>query len=335
MLLELSNVSKSYIQGGVLSRERTEALRDVSLALGAHGPEIFAVVGESGSGKSTLARLALNSESPDSGVIRFEGRDMTAAHNAAGRRAFMARVQPIFQNPFEAFNPLKTVDRYLYATAAAFKGADREDARRRADDALRKVGLSLDEVAGRFAHELSGGQLQRIAIARALIPEPALIVADEPVSMVDASLRMSIVELFRDLRDTLGVSIIYITHDLATAYHVSDSIIILLRGHVVERGPARPVLAAPAHPYTQLLRASVLEPGEAGRAGVAPSRLRETPQAAVPPQGSATPGCRFAGRCPYVFDRCRVEIPPMIPQQDGRAVRCFLFEAGRSRLDAA
>ncbi len=247
----------------------------------------------------------------------------------------MARVQPIFQNPFEAFNPLKTVDRYLYATAAAFKGADRQAAQRQADEALRKVGLSLDEVAGRFAHELSGGQLQRIAIARALIPEPALIVADEPVSMVDASLRMSIVELFRDLRDNFGVSIIYITHDLATAYHISDSIVILLRGHVVERGDARRVLAAPAHPYTQLLRASVLEPEEAGRAGAAPVLPRETPAVAVAGPATATSGCRFSGRCAHVFDRCRAEIPPLIPQQDGRAVRCFVNGAGRSRRDAA
>jgi peptide/nickel transport system ATP-binding protein len=335
MLLELSNISKSYTQGGVLARGRTDALRDVSLALGAGGPEIFAVVGESGSGKSTLARLVLNSERPDSGTVRFEGKDMAGIHSAAGRRGFMARVQPIFQNPFEAFNPLKTVDRYLYSTAAAFKGAGREEARGQADAALRKVGLSLHEVAGRFAHELSGGQLQRVAIARALIPEPGLIVADEPVSMVDASLRMSIVELFRDLRDKLGVSIIYITHDLATAYQVSDSIVILLRGHVVERGAARPVLAAPAHPYTQLLRASVLEPEDTGRAGQAPARLRETPQIAAPPQGAAMPGCRFSGRCPHVFDRCRAEIPPLIPQPDGREVRCFLYEAGRSRRDAA
>ena len=335
MLLELSSVSKSYTQGGVLARGRTDALRDVSLALGAAGPEIFAVVGESGSGKSTLARLVLNSERPDSGTVRFEGKDITAIQGTAGQRGFMARVQPIFQNPFEAFNPLKTVDRYLYATAAAFKGAGRQEAPRLADEALRKVGLSLDEVAGRFAHELSGGQLQRIAIARALIPGPALIVADEPVSMVDASLRMSIVELFRDLRDKLGVSIIYITHDLATAYHVSDSIIILLRGHVVERGDARRVLVAPAHPYTQLLRASVLEPEEAGGAGGPPARLWEAPELTAPPPGAATRGCRFSGRCPHVFDRCRAEVPPLIPQPDGRAVRCFLYEAGRSRRDAA
>jgi peptide/nickel transport system ATP-binding protein len=335
MLLELSDVSKSYTQGGVLARGRTDALRDVSLGLGAGGPEIFAVVGESGSGKSTLARLILNSERPDVGTVRFEGQDLRGILGEAGRRGFMARVQPIFQNPFEAFNPLKTVDRYLYATAAAFKGAGRAEARRQADAALRKVGLSLDEVAGRFAHELSGGQLQRVAIACALIPEPALIVADEPVSMVDASLRMSIVELFRDLRDKLGVSIVYITHDLATAYHVSDAIIILLRGHVVERGAARSVLAAPAHPYTQLLRASVLEPEDAGRAGTAPARLPEAPRVALPPQAAAMPGCRFSGRCPHVFDRCRAEIPPLIPQADGRAVRCFLYEAGRSRRDAA
>jgi peptide/nickel transport system ATP-binding protein len=171
----------------------------------------------------------------------------------------MARVQPIFQNPFEAFNPLKRVDRYLIATARNFAGArDDRSAEAAADVALKQVGLSLEEIARRFPHELSGGQLQRVAIARALIPKPGLIVADEPVSMVDASLRMSIVNLFRTLRDDLGLSIIYITHDLATAYYISDRIIVMQTGEVVEAGPARTVLDDPQHEYTRRLKASVL-----------------------------------------------------------------------------
>ena len=171
----------------------------------------------------------------------------------------MASVQPIFQNPFEAFSPLKRVDRYLLATARNFTGArNGREAQSAADVALRQVGLSFEEVNRRFAHELSGGQLQRVAIARALIPKPALIVADEPVSMVDASLRMSIVNLFKALRDDLGASIIYITHDLATAYYISDRIIVMQTGRVVEGGTARDVLDNPQHPYTQRLKASVL-----------------------------------------------------------------------------
>ena len=175
----------------------------------------------------------------------------------------MKSVQPIFQNPFEAFNPLKKVDRYLFMTARRFNGARRGAVEEQSDAALKKVGLSLNEVKGRFPHELSGGQLQRIAIARALIPGPSLIVADEPVSMVDASLRTSIVNLFMKLRDELGVSIIYITHDLATAYYISDRIIIMKKGVVVEAGEARTVLAAPQHPYSIELKNAVLSPDAA------------------------------------------------------------------------
>jgi peptide/nickel transport system ATP-binding protein len=178
----------------------------------------------------------------------------------------MRQVQPIFQNPFGAFNALKRVDRYLYMTARHFTEArTTAQVEERTDQALRKVGLSLAEVKGRFPHELSGGQLQRIAIARALMPRPALIVADEPVSMVDASLRVSIVNLFRTLRDELQVSIIYITHDLATAYYISDRLMIMQKGRVVESGDARAVLSNPKHPYSILLKSSVLSPDAAGK----------------------------------------------------------------------
>jgi peptide/nickel transport system ATP-binding protein len=173
----------------------------------------------------------------------------------------MKQVQPVFQNPFEAFNPMKRLDRYLFATARRMAGlADPGAITEAADTALKSVGLSLAEVRGRFPHELSGGQLQRVAIARALISKPALLVADEPVSMIDASLRASIVNLLRDLRDRLGVSIIYITHDLATAYYISDHLLIMRRGQAVESGEARAVLDRPQHPYSQLLKASVLPP---------------------------------------------------------------------------
>jgi peptide/nickel transport system ATP-binding protein len=173
----------------------------------------------------------------------------------------MGKVQPIFQNPFEAFNPLKRVDRYLASTARQFLGLrDKAAIDAAMDGALQKVGLSLAEVRGRFPHELSGGQLQRVAIARALIPNPPLLIADEPVSMVDASLRMAIVNLLRHLRDDMGVSVIYITHDLATAYYISDQLIIMQRGRIVEMGPARPILEAPEHPYARLLKSAVLSP---------------------------------------------------------------------------
>jgi ABC-type glutathione transport system ATPase component len=260
-LLDVARVSKAFGRGGLLSRKSQMAVRDVSFALSAEKPEIFSIIGESGSGKSTLARMILGQHAPTSGHIRFRGRDVSTLRSNADRLAFMKSVQPIFQNPFEAFNPLKRLDRYLFTTAERIAGAKGEAAiHAAADEALQKVGLSLTEVRGRFPHELSGGQLQRVAIARALISKPAMIVADEPVSMVDASLRASIVSLFRNLRDAHGLTSIYITHDLATAYAISDRIVIMRKGEIVEQGDARTVLDDPQHPYSRLLEASVLAP---------------------------------------------------------------------------
>jgi len=260
-LLELSHVGKTFTRGGLFSSRRIVAVDDVSFQIGAAGPEIFTIIGESGSGKTTLSRLILNIERPSSGSLVFDGIDLATVRTSAGRMAFMRKVQPIFQNPFEAFNPLKQLDRYLFMTRRRFHAeADQTAIEVAVDGALSKVGLSLREVRRRYPHELSGGQLQRVAIARALLSNPKLIVADEPVSMVDASLRMSIVNLFKALRDDLGISIIYVTHDLATAYYISDRIIIMQKGRVVESGDARTVLNAPQHPYSRQLRAAVLLP---------------------------------------------------------------------------
>ena len=272
-LLEADHVSKVFAMGGLFGRNSFKAVNDVSFTLTDGRPEIFTIVGESGSGKTTLSRLILNISRPSQGTIRFRGQDVASARRRKARLAFMSEVQPIFQNPFEAFNPLKRVDRYLFMSARRFASArTREEAENRSNQALQKVGLSLAEVRGRFPHELSGGQLQRTAIARALISSPALLVADEPVSMVDASLRMSIVNLFKTLRDDLGVSIIYITHDLATAYYISDRVMIMRRGSVVEEGDARSVLANPQHAYSIELKNAVLspEPADASRLSVGP-----------------------------------------------------------------
>jgi ABC-type oligopeptide transport system ATPase subunit len=260
-LLRVDHVIRTYAMGGLFGRGHFRAVDDVSFAIPEGQAEIFTVVGESGSGKTTLSRMILNLVAPSAGSIHFRGMDVERLRGRRARLQFMAAVQPIFQNPFEAFNPLKRVDGYLLATARHFTGArSAAAAEEAADVALRQVGLSFAEVHRRFPHELSGGQLQRVAIARALVPKPALIVADEPVSMVDASLRMSIVNLFKKLRDELGVTIIYITHDLATAYYISDRIIIMQKGKVVEGGEARAVLDNPQHPYSILLKSSVLSP---------------------------------------------------------------------------
>jgi ABC-type oligopeptide transport system ATPase subunit len=260
-LLELSRVSKTFGGVGLLGRRRVPAVSDVSFAIRAEDAEIFTIVGQSGSGKTTLARMILGMEAPSEGAIRLSGDDIAHLRGTRARRVFMSTVQPIFQNPFEAFNPLRQLDYYLFLTSRRFGEArDHRQAQTSADAALRQVGLSLPEIAGRYPHELSGGQLQRAAIARALLAKPKLIVADEPVSMVDASLRMSIVNLFKTLRDELGISLIYITHDLATAYYISDRILIMHEGKVVESGDARTVLTAPQHPYSRQLKDAVLVP---------------------------------------------------------------------------
>ncbi len=275
-LLELDTVSKFFPIGGFFSRAKMTAVNEVSFALEAGRPEIFTIVGESGSGKSTLAKMILGSETSDRGTIRFEGSDIAGIRSRSAREAFMTRVQPVFQNPFEAFNPLTRIDEYLFATAHRFKGAKgRLEREALVDEALQRVGLSLAEIRGRYSHELSGGQLQRVAIARALIPEPKLIIADEPVSMVDASLRMSIVNLFRELRDTLKVSIIYITHDLATAYYIADRVIIMRKGAVVESGDARTVLDNPQHEYSIALKNAVLPPDPSAASAIIGARRHD------------------------------------------------------------
>jgi ABC-type glutathione transport system ATPase component len=260
-LLEVDGVTRVYSSGGLLARRQLVAVDGASLRLDEGKPEIVTVIGESGSGKTTLARMILNMVAPSAGAIRFRGTDLRAVRGTRARLDFMRQVQPIFQNPFEAFNPMKRVDRYLFATARHMAGlATQAEIEAAADRALRDVGLSLAEVHRRYPHELSGGQLQRVAIARALVSRPALLVADEPVSMIDASLRAAIVNLLRDLCVRTGVSIIYITHDLATAYYVSDRILIMRLGKVVESGPARAVLDDPQHEYSRLLKSSILSP---------------------------------------------------------------------------
>lgn len=302
-LLKVDHVTKVFTLGGLLSRKSFEAVRDVSFTLETHQPEILTIIGESGSGKTTLARMILGLERPSKGEIHFRSKLVSTRLSAAERLQFMANVQPVFQNPFEAFNPLKRVDRYLHSTAKRFlKIRKQSDIERTIDEALVKVGLSLAEVQGRFSHELSGGQLQRVAIARALIPNPQLLITDEPVSMVDASLRMAIVNLLKSLRDDFGVSIIYITHDLATAYYISDRIIIMQKGKVVEMGPARAVLEQPEHPYSQLLKASILSPEDAGQGRLEPA----TELAAVSDHFLSVPNSRLE------------------PRADGRLVRVYL-----------
>ena len=320
-LLDVQHVTVEFHIGGLVGGSLLVAVNDISFSLDEDRPEIFTLAGESGSGKTTLSRLLLRDLEPTRGKVLFEGRDLTTIRKRSEFKEFMKKVQPVFQNPFETFSPLRRVDAYLFDTALNFgMASDRQAAARVVDEALRNVGLSLEEVSNRYPHELSGGQIQRVSVARALIPQPKLILADEPVSMVDASLRMEIVNLFRKLRDEQKVSVIYITHDLATAYYISDRIGIMLRGFIVESGPVEDVLDRPLHPYTKLLKESVPEPAPKERE----SWARHISLGTTEVKEYGRVGCKFAGRCPHVMDICRQVDPPDV-QVERQIVKCYLY----------
>ena len=314
-LIEVRNASKTYA---------APALDGFSMAIHADKPSITAVVGESGSGKTTLARLMLGLIAPTTGQVLYKGRDL-ATLRGGGRREFLRDVQAIFQDPYGVFNPFYRVDHVLMTPVARFKlAASRTEGRRLIECALRSVGLQPEEILGRFPHQLSGGQRQRIMVARALLLSPKLIVADEPVSMVDASLRATILGSLRQLNQEMGISILYITHDLATAYQVSDSILVMYRARVVEAGSVEAVVKQPHHPYTKLLLSSIPK--------VATTRDWLTGEAPSDQTAPASVGCGFAARCPLVRDTCRVAQPPMFRIGDRQAAACYEYESA-PRLD--
>jgi ABC-type oligopeptide transport system ATPase subunit len=218
---------------------------------------IISVVGESGSGKTTLAKTLLRLVEPSSGTVTIYDKLVAGKGAAAPRAEFLASVQPIFQNPFEAFSRYRPVDTYLMETATRVALLDRTAAADAVEAALAQVGLDYADVRGKYSNQFSGGELQRVSIARALIPKPNLIVADEPVSMIDASRRMIIINLFKRLKEEAKRSFLYITHDLATAYYISDYVAVMNKGVVVEFGEARRVMADPQHDYTKLLLSSI------------------------------------------------------------------------------
>ena len=258
-VLEAKNVTKVF-GGGFLSREEENvAVNDISMSLDQKNPKIIAVAGESGSGKTTLARLLLGIASPTSGSVEYDGKDLTEISRAE-RREFRREVQPIFQDPYGSYNPFYKVDHVLFSPVNNFKMAEkRDEAVHMVNQALEMVGLVPAETLGRLPHQLSGGQRQRVMVARALLLKPRVILADEPVSAVDASLRATILDAVSRLNKELGIAVVYVTHDLTTAYQISDEIMILYKGNLVEAGDVETVIKKPKHPYTQLLIDSIPE----------------------------------------------------------------------------
>jgi ABC-type glutathione transport system ATPase component len=261
-LLELRHVGKTF-GGGLFDRRRVTALEDFSLLVRDEQPTVTAVVGESGSGKTTMARLMLGLETPTGGQVLYRGRDLRRLSGATWRE-YRREVQAIFQDPFGVYNSFYKVDRVLARPIARFRLAgSRAEARRMMEQALRAVGLRPEDTLGRYPHQLSGGQRQRTMVARALVLRPRLIVADEPVSMIDASLRVTVLASLLQLKRRFGISLVYITHDLTTAYQISDRIVVLYRGRMVESGAPEQVVRYPEHPYTKLLISSIPQPDPA------------------------------------------------------------------------
>lgn len=322
-ILELRNVWKVY-GGGRFSKSRTVAVDDVTFSIPAETPTMVAVAGESGSGKTTLSRLLLGVTKPSQGEVLYKGANL-AKLDGAGRKQFLLDVQPIYQDPFGVYNPFYKADHLLYVAVDKFNLAkSKKEAQQLIEEALVTVGLRSDEILGRYPHQLSGGQRQRMMVARALLLKPRVILADEPVSMVDASLRATILESLRALNRDFGISILYVTHDLTTAYQICENILVMYRGSVVEAGTVDEVILEPKHPYTQLLVDSIPQM-RAVRDWEREEEIGEGIQTLDEAQ-PVSAGCKFADRCPSVMGKCWSEAPPLYQLSPHRVARCFIYE---------
>jgi peptide/nickel transport system ATP-binding protein len=290
------------------------AVDDVSFTL--EKGRILALVGESGSGKSTIARLLARLYPVTAGTIRLKGQDILARKNRKALLAYRSDVQMIFQDPFASLNPVKTVGYHLSRPLAIHKGLRGAACERRTHELLHTVGLvPPEEFVEKYPHQLSGGQRQRVAIACALAVDPEVILADEPTSMLDVSIRMGILNLLRTLRDERNLSYLYITHDLASARYIADETMVLYAGHMMEKAPSKDLMRNPRHPYTRLLISAAPSPAAA--------RTRVEARGEIPTIINPKPGCRFAPRCPLVMDVCRQRTPEVIEVRPGHRVRCF------------
>ncbi len=316
-LLELRDVTKIF--GG--KRDYTVALDDMTFALPEDFPKIVTVAGESGSGKTTMGMLLLGFYWPTMGEVLFRGKPLSELDR---REMFQFRreVQAVFQDPFAVYNPFYKVDNLLSIPIKNFKLAgSKAEAREMMEDALTRVGLRPEETLGRFPHQLSGGQRQRIAVARAMLLKPKLLITDEPVSMVDASLRSTILKALRSLNRDFGVPVLYITHDLTTAYHISDYIMILYRGSVMEAGNVDSIIQDPKHPYTRLLVSSIPWPDPDLQWGGTEEMIQKSEVAF-----KEITGCKFAPRCPYRMEICDMKRPGLFQLEEDRVAACYLYQ---------
>jgi peptide/nickel transport system ATP-binding protein len=316
--LDVRGLTKHFAAGnGLIGRGRLHAVDDVTFAL--RPGTITALVGESGSGKSTVARLLARLYAPTAGSVFFEGQNVTETRSRREILHYRSQVQMIFQDPFGSLNPVKTIRHHLARPMKIHGLVPRSEIDQRIDELLTTVGLVPPErYTGKYPHELSGGQRQRVAIARALAVKPSVLVADEPTSMLDVSIRIGILNLMLDLKERENLAFLYVTHDLASARYVADQMLVMYAGQIVEEGPTERLLQRPLHPYTRLLLDSVPDP-----AGGVPARIevrKGVASAAVdPPEG-----CRFADRCPLRIGVCTELTPELVSTGAGQSARCHV-----------
>jgi peptide/nickel transport system ATP-binding protein len=329
-LLEIHNATKIYRGGFLRPGQQLVALQDFNLTIPEEPATITAIAGESGSGKTTLANLILGFISPTSGEILYRGQN-TLAMSPRQKLEYARQVQAVFQDPYAVYNPFYRVKHIFDMAIKNFKLApDRQTARDLIEDALKMVGMRGEEVLEKYPHQLSGGQRQRMMVARSYLLKPSLIVADEPVSMVDASLRAMILDIMLKLREQQNISFLYITHDLSTAYQVCDDIYILYQGSIAEKGDTVRVIENPKHPYVQMLIESipVPDPNQRWNTDVTlPSEEALRSQVDV--------GCRFYPRCPHRMDRCLIKQPPLFQIDSGKhQAACYLYDESRAAAEA-
>jgi peptide/nickel transport system ATP-binding protein len=319
-LLRTDKLTRHFRIGNALSQQTLHAVDEVSLTIGER--EIVALAGESGSGKSTIARLLAKIYKPTSGEIYFQGKPVSGFKSRKDRLRYSGLAPMVFQDPFASINPVFRVSHGVLRGLKLHRPELSQDERyAEARRVFEVVGLTpADEVLQRFPHELSGGQRQRVGFAQALAMRPKLILADEPVSMLDVSIRVGLLNMMTELRDSQGVSILYITHDLASARYVADRLIVMYAGRVAESGPAEEVLANPRHPYTQLL----LSADPRAPLGVGAETDRGEPPRVINP----TPGCRFRWRCPLAIDKCHQATPELSQILPGHQAACYVAEEG-------
>lgn len=327
LVMDVRGLTKHFPIGGPGDRRLVHAVEDVSFAI--PRKEIVTLVGESGSGKSTTARLIARLIEPTAGEIIYNGKNVLKTEARGASLEYRSDVQMVFQDPFGSLNPAHTIDYILERPLKIHKKTrGKRETRERIYELLETVGLGpAPEVAAKFPYELSGGQRQRVAFARALSVEPKVMLADEPVSMLDVSIRVGILNLMKRLADDQGLSFLYITHDIASARYISNHTNVMYAGRMVEGAPSDELVHEPAHPYTKLLLSAVPNPHAGLRTQDIPAR-GEIPSLIDPP-----PGCPFAPRCPFVMKRCREEMPPAYTIGSEHWVRCYLYDDQPNQAD--